>query len=161
MPLPDQDQIDKMHRYFAVECNNRAWELTEQATRTPEESRELREVAHATAYHWSKVGGEINNMRARTLLAEVAAHEQDGARALQLATECSQYFENGCPESTEWDRAFSTLELAYASAINGRTEEVASLLEKAAARGEQLAEKGDRKFFKDSHQRISSLIEAL
>ena len=159
MGLPDQEQIDKMHRYFAVECNNRAWELTEQATRTDEENRELRDAAHAAAFHWSKVGGSVNDMRARLLLAEVASHEGDGERALALAQECSTYFADA-EESTDWDRAFSTLELAYATAVCGRAEDVPALLEQAAAQGEQLAEKGDREFFAERHQLISGLIEA-
>jgi hypothetical protein len=35
------------------------------------------------------------------------------------------------------------------------------LLEKAVSRGEQLAEKGDREYFAESHQRIVARVAAL
>lgn len=159
MSLPDPELVAKMHNFFAVECNNRAWELTEQATRTEEESHEMRTAAHAAAFHWAKVGAPVNEVRARLLLAEVAAQDGDGEQALRLARHCCAFFED--EEGTEWDRAFGSLELAYAHAVCGHHEEVSSLLEKSAARGEQLAEKGDREFFTESFQRISKLIADL
>ena len=100
-------------------------------------------------------------MRARLLLAEVAAHDLDGKRALSLAQECSAYFEEHKAEATDWDRAFASLELAYAHAVSGNQENVGPLLDKATQRGEQLPEKADRDFFSESLARISKLIEAL
>ena len=160
MAAPDEKQIKKMHQYFAVECNNRAWELAEQASRTSEENQELTITAHAAAYHWGKVGMPINEARARQLLAEVYAQAGDGPRALALAEECRAFFldEEG---ATEWDRAFASLELAYAHAVNGNKKRAGELLEEAAQQGEQLAEKGEREFFQESHQRISANIAAL
>jgi len=159
MSGPDPEKVQKMHRYFAVECNNRAWELAELAVRSEEEDHELRINAHAAAYHWAKVGTPVNDMRARILLAEVAAQHGNGELALQLAGQGCAFFEN--EEGTEWDRAIGTLELAYAHAVSGSKNEVASLLEKAVSRGEQLAEKGDREYFAESHRRIVTRITAL
>jgi hypothetical protein len=158
MGLPDPEHLAKMHQYFAVECNNRGWELAELASRSAEETEELRNNAHAAAFHWSKVGTPVNEMRARLLLAEVAAHEGKGEEALLLATECCRFFRR---EGTEWDRAFGTLELAYAQAVCSNGKEVAPLLKEASSRAEQLAEKGDREFFTQCFERISGLIEAL
>ncbi|MFP6865201.1 MAG: hypothetical protein VCA35_04610 [Roseibacillus sp.] len=117
MSGPDPEKVQKMHRYFAVECNNRAWELAELAVRSEEEDHELRINAHAAAYHWAKVGTPVNDMRARILLAEVAAQHGNGELALQLAGQGCAFFEN--EEGTEWDRAIGTLELAYAHAVSG------------------------------------------
>lgn len=159
MAVPDPELISRMHRFFAVECNNRAWELTEQSSRSEEEAHEMRTTAHAAAFHWAKVGMPVNEMRARLLLAEVAAQDGNGPLALALAKSCCDFFEN--EEGTGWDRAFSTLELAYAHAVCGQEVEVSPLLEKASAQGEQLAEKGERDFFTETRQRISGLIEQL
>ena len=159
MSLPDSEQINKMHRYFAVECNNRAWELAEQSSRSPDEDAELMTTAHAAAYHWSKVGTPINDIRARQLLAEVHAQSGDGARALALAESCREFFEQ--EEGSEWDRAFTSLELAFAHAVSGHRDEAAQFLEEASRRGEQIAEKGERDFFVETHQRIADRIAAL
>ena len=157
MSLPEPELIEKMHRYFAVECNNRAWDLTEKTDRSSDEDRELSDCAHAAAYHWSQVGTPVNDARARLLLAEVYAQGGRGPEALALAKECCEFFERE-KESTAWDRAFGMLELAYAHAVNGEGETARALLEEAAARGEQLADKGDREFLAASRERIEKRI---
>jgi hypothetical protein len=118
-----------MPHFFAVEGNNRAWELTEQASRSEEEAHEMRTTAHAAAYHWAVVAPPVNRMRAHMLLAEVAAQDDNGALALSLARSCCKFFEK--EDGTEWDRPFATLELAFAHAGSGQHEKVSSLLEKA------------------------------
>jgi hypothetical protein len=60
------------HRRFAVASNNRAWDLSVQ-NRSSSEDQEMLNVAHASAWHWSIVGTELNRMRATMLLAEVHA----------------------------------------------------------------------------------------
>ncbi|PHS02886.1 MAG: hypothetical protein COA78_19925 [Blastopirellula sp.] len=37
MDQPTDSNIQKMHRWFAIECNNRAWDLTSQPERTSEQ----------------------------------------------------------------------------------------------------------------------------
>jgi hypothetical protein len=69
MSRPDPEAVEKMHRFFAVECNNRAWELTEQTSRSEEETHEMRTTAHAADYHWAVLGPPVNRVRARILLA--------------------------------------------------------------------------------------------
>lgn len=159
MAAPDPDLIDKMHRYFAVECNNRAWELAERESRTADEEHELRSNAHAAGHHWSKVGTPVNDARAKQLLAEVYAQAGDGRQALALAQECHRFFTG--KDGTDWDRAFATLELAFAHAVNGDSDEAARLLEKAASQGEHLTEQSEREFFAESHERIAGRIANL
>lgn len=66
------------HRRFAAASNNRAWDLSVQ-TRNAAEDEEMLHAAHASAWHWSKVGTELNRMRATMLLAEVHAHAASAA----------------------------------------------------------------------------------
>jgi hypothetical protein len=93
MSRPDPEAVEIMPRFFAVECNNRAWELTEQASRSEEEAHEMRTTAHAAAYHWAVVAPPVNRMRAHMLLAEVAAQDGNSALALSLAQSCYKFFE--------------------------------------------------------------------
>jgi hypothetical protein len=44
------DEIKKAHRWFAVEGNNRAWDLAAKASRTPAEDSEMLLAAYAAAY---------------------------------------------------------------------------------------------------------------
>ena len=64
--------ITTWHKRFTVETNNRAWDLAIQP-RTPAQDREMLDAAHASAWHWSAIGTELNRMRATMLLAEVHA----------------------------------------------------------------------------------------
>jgi hypothetical protein len=89
--IPEDSDPNNWHRYFAMKCNNRAWQLAVQS-RTHEEDLEMLNAAHAAALHWSIMGAELNNMRAKTLLAEVHTFLGYGASALQYANEVSRTF---------------------------------------------------------------------
>ena len=65
---PTAEELHDRHRYFAVECNNRAWDLAAKP-RTAAEDDEMLNAAHAAAYHWRAVGTDLHAMRARMLLA--------------------------------------------------------------------------------------------
>jgi len=70
---PAREDVQKWNRWFAVECNNRAWRLAEQVSRTPAEDEEMVHAAHAATLHWSRVGTELHQARAAMLLGQVHA----------------------------------------------------------------------------------------
>ncbi len=106
------EEIQKAHRSFAMECNNRAWDLIVQPMRSPAEDREMLLVAHAAAFHWSKVGTPLNDMRAEVLLAHVLALLGHSREALRYANQVLKFCEtNPCED---WDLAFAHLEMALA-----------------------------------------------
>jgi len=110
--------LQRAHRWFAVEFNNEAWELVEKPQRSPEETRRMLHLAHAAALHWSAVGKPINAERAECLLATAytAAGRLDTATLhLELALMLS---DNGCEDETPFDRAAL---LACAANIYQRT----------------------------------------
>src|SRR2546423_775363 len=100
MERPDKETIDKWHRWFGVECNNRAWELSSADARTAEEDREMLAGAFAAAFHWSKVGKPVNHMRADLLLAHVYALLGRGADALGYARSCLDFC--GSNDCEDW-----------------------------------------------------------
>ena len=59
---------EEWHKRFAVECNNRAWDLAEKEGRTPDEDSQMLCAAYASSWHWSKIGQPVNAMRADALL---------------------------------------------------------------------------------------------
>jgi len=49
---PEFDQIDA-HRFFSVGCFNKAWDLLDKPTRTPEEDEEMLRLGFASYWHWT------------------------------------------------------------------------------------------------------------
>ena len=78
-------------------------------------------TAHASAWHWTKVGTELNRMRAVMLLAEVHALLGFGQSALTYAEEMRTYFLG--VQSPDWEVAFVHAVHAHAASAAGETEQ--------------------------------------
>lgn len=118
MPDTIHPETVHWHRRMAMECNNRAWELSVRG-RTGAEDREMLDAAHASAFHWAKIGTELNRMRATMLLAEVHALLGHGATALAFADEMRAYFLPR-PETPDWELAFTHAIHAHCAHAAGR-----------------------------------------
>ncbi len=117
-PIENSD-LQNWHKRFAASANNRAWELSVMR-RTAGQDREMLDAAHASAWHWSVVGTELNHMRATMLLAEVHALLGFGKSALQYAEEMGAYFVGR--ETADWELAFTHVILAHAAHVAGADE---------------------------------------
>jgi hypothetical protein len=113
------EEATAWHRRFAAAGNNRAWDLSEQ-TRDAAQDREMLDAAHAAAWHWTKVGTELNRMRATMLLAEVHALLGLGRSALAYAEEMRAYFLG--IQSPDWEVAFVHVIHAHAASAAGEAE---------------------------------------
>jgi hypothetical protein len=113
------EEATAWHRRFAAAANNRAWELSVQ-TRNAAEDQEMLNAAHASAWHWTKVGTELNRMRATMLLAEVHALLGLGQSALAHAEKMRTYFLGVQPP--DWEVAFVHVVHAHAASAAGETE---------------------------------------
>jgi hypothetical protein len=113
------EEATAWHRRFAAGCNNRAWDLSEQ-TRNAAEDQEMLNAAHGSAWHWSRLGTELNSMRATMLLAEVHALLGFGESALAYAEEMRRYFLG--VQSPAWELAFVHVIHAHAASVVGDTE---------------------------------------
>lgn len=117
--LTASEEATAWHRRFAAAANNRAWDLTLQL-RDAAEDREMLNAAHASAWHWSKVGTELNRTRATMLLAEVHALLGLGRSALAYAEEMRGYLLG--TQSPDWEMAFVHVIYAHAASAAGETE---------------------------------------
>ena len=138
---PDLD-TPTWHKRFAASCNNRAWELSVQP-RTRAQDREMLDLAHASSWHWSQVGTELNRMRAQMLLAEVHALLGMGTSSVVLAEEMRDYFLGR--ESEPWERALTHAICAHAAYAANRPEEHRRAHGEAAAALRDIADEEDRK----------------
>ena len=140
--LPEDTDPDAWHRYFAMECNNRAWQLAV-LPRTPADDLEMLNSAHAAAYHWEFAGSPINHMRAKLLLAEVHALLGLADTAFAYAVEVRAYFLAG--EISDWEIAYVHAIHAHAAAISGETRLHNESYAAASAAVEAISDDEDRK----------------
>lgn len=140
--IPESTNPEDWHRYFAIENNNRAWELAAQS-RTEEEDREMLNSAHASALHWNVVGTELNHMRAKTLLAEVHALLGFGSSALAYVEEVREFFLNR--DSADWEIAFLHTIHAHAAYVAGEFDLHGSAYAEAVRTIEAIVDEEDRK----------------
>lgn len=145
-PKPTEEEIAKWTRWFAVECNNQAWELADTDERSDAEAERMLRLSHAAALHWSSVGKEVHNMRADVLLAWTHALAGRGGEAKVYIDRAASALEN-IEGSGDWDRAFMPVAKAFACQAAGDTAGA------EAARGELdtaralLDDEGDLKVF--------------
>ena len=118
--IPTDADATNWHRYFAINANNRAWDLAAKE-RTGAEDLEMLNAAHASCFHWSLIGTEQHKMRSKMLLARVHTLAGNAAMALQLASEMREYFTSR--ETPNWELAFAHGIYAHAALLAGDHEQ--------------------------------------
>lgn len=150
--LPDDTDPARWARYFAMEANNRAWQLAAHNRRSDSECREMLDAAHASAFHWNSVGTDLNKMRATYLVAEVHALVGFGASALALANQALSYFEG--MEIPDWERAYLYAVHAHAGAVAGDTQTHTVSYGIAEAALEDVADPEDRRIVEQTFTQV-------
>lgn len=149
---PTTEEIAKWQKWFAVACNNRAWELVERPVRTPAELHEMLHTAHAAAWHWSRVGTDLNAARAHMLLGFAHALAGDGPLALRYAMLSFNYFNEH--EAPDWEQAFAHAVLAAAARAAGDQGLHGEHYVEAARLGAGIADADNREVFMRSFRQV-------
>ena len=140
--LPDNSDPLAWHRHFAMEGNNRAWQLSVEP-RDPPKDRDMLSAAHASAWHWEVVGTDLNRMRAKMLLAEVHALLGHGATALAYAQEMREYFLSK-GDTPDWEVAFTHTVYAHAAHAAGELALYRAAYQEAATAIAAISDAEDR-----------------
>lgn len=148
MPKKRPTREAEWHRKWAVDLFNRVWTLLLKKRRTRAEIDEMIHAAHASRYHWSKVGtpknasiGEWQISRVYAVLGRPEPSLYHAQRCLEI---CEEYRVGDFP------LAYAYEALARAFAIAGKSKARAACLRLAKAAGERIREDEDRAlFFKD------------
>ena len=119
MPMPSEEEIQRMHRYFAVQCNNQAWDLAERDNRSDAQTEEMIRCAEVAAWHWSKVGKPINDARANMLLGWVCCILGWAGDARGHTDRVNAQLQAKPDGVSEWDRAFTALLETYTRRTEG------------------------------------------
>jgi hypothetical protein len=149
---PSPEEIARWDRRFAVEMNNRAWAIVDNAGRTPEEEEEMLHAAHAAAVHWSRVGTERNKAAADMLLGQAHSVVGNGALAMRYAKRSHGYITSH--ESPDWEIAFAHAVLANAARAAGDGALYSQQYTLAKSLGEAISDREDKEIFEQFFARI-------
>jgi len=139
---PDDATPERWHRFFGSTANNRAWALAELPAQDID-PRELLDAAHAAAWHWARVGTELNRMRALMLVALTHAKVDRGATALAYADEMRSYF-LGQSAAPDWEVAFTHVVHAHAASAAGAGDQHARSYDQAVQAIAAIVDEEDR-----------------
>jgi hypothetical protein len=137
---PDADS--QAHRKFAVDLFNFTWDLIDKKDRTPEEDDTMIHAAHASRFHWSRVGTALNLVIGEWQVSRVYAVLQRPQAALYHATRSREICEAHDIKGFHLAEAYEALARAHAGL--GHAAESARCLRIACEMGEQLEDQEDR-----------------
>ncbi|HEX3428280.1 MAG TPA: helix-turn-helix domain-containing protein [Candidatus Limnocylindrales bacterium] len=105
------------HRQLGVELYNSTWTLIEKSDRSPAETDEMIHRAHASRWHWTRVGDAANLARGEWLCSRVYATLGRGEPALWHARRAVEILEEN--RIADWDIAAAYEAMARASFAAG------------------------------------------
>ncbi|MGI8978844.1 MAG: hypothetical protein ACR2FY_06435 [Pirellulaceae bacterium] len=114
--------LPRAQRWFAVDCNNAAWELLEKPNRTTDETERMLHAAHASVHHWLAVGNDLNRLRGMVLLANVYAGAGLAEGAVRYAERALALSDAAGETQSAFDRATALAAAARAFALSGQGE---------------------------------------
>jgi hypothetical protein len=130
------------HRFFAVELNNLAWSLLDGDHGGEPDPFLLLDAAHAAAYHWRRVGTDLNMLRAATLLTTAYVHLGWPEAATRHA-ERTQGLLRSLPDgATPFDAAAGFAAVGRAFELTGRRDEAEASRTAARARARHVTTDG-------------------
>ena len=134
------------HRQLAVDLYNHAWSLLRKETRTREEEDEMVDAAHASSYHWRRVGTAKNRVRSEWQISRAYAVAGRAEPALHHARRCVELAE-AAEDLDDFDLPYAYEALARAHAVAGDDDEARSWAAQARAAGAQIEDADDRQMF--------------
>ena len=144
----EMEQEAHYHRKFAVDAFNYVWDLLEKPDRTIEEDDSMLHAAHASRFHWEKIGEPVNLARGEWQVARVYSMLNRPKCALYHARRCLELCEQF--NIGDFDLAYAYEALARSYAIDNKFIEYNYYLRMAHLAGEKIAADEDRDhFFKD------------
>lgn len=115
--------VNRAHRWFAVELNNVAWELAEADERSAADVERMIHAAHGACFHWLEVGDLLNHLRAQCLLATAYAKAGLAEAAVRHAQRCLGLSREADQRQTAFDRATAHGCASAAFMVAGRIDQ--------------------------------------
>lgn len=120
------------HRKFSASCFNGVWELIDKTGRTPEDDRLMREMAHASLFHWLKRDDcDASKISIGLwLISRVYSVIGDGGVAAGYAAECIEL--SASNSLSPFYMGYGYEAAARAAGVAGEVEAKVDFLKKAA-----------------------------
>ena len=146
----------EQERQLAVDLFNLTWTLLEQSERTPEEDDLMAHAAHASAYHWRRVGEPVNFLRSEWQCSRVYAVLGRREAALHHARRCLALCQGA--DLADFDRPYALEALARAHALAGDVEEAGRYAREAGHAADTIADAEDRDHFLEDLATLPSAV---
>jgi hypothetical protein len=131
-----------VERKLAAELFNHTWELLQRKRRTPQEREEMLHSAHASRYHWGRVGGPLNVSIAEWQISRVYSVLRRAEPAMFHARRCLAVSRKARLDPFYIGYAYEAL--ARASAVAGKRRERDRYLREAQRCAERVRARDDR-----------------
>jgi hypothetical protein len=136
------------HRQIGVDLYNGTWTLLEKPDRTALETDEMIHRAHASRWHWGKVGTEVNVARGEWLCSRVYAVLGRGEPALWHARRCVA-IDEAARDREDWDLPSAYEAMARALLVGGDPTGARGWAAKARAACAAIADADDREHIEE------------
>ncbi|ART75856.1 hypothetical protein B4U37_07350 [Sutcliffiella horikoshii] len=138
----EQDLQYTFHRKTAINLFNEVWDLMEKTDRTSEEDFQMIHKAHASRFHWGKIGEPVNFSRGEWQISRVYA-------VLRRAEPCLVHAKRNLEivlehDIKDFDLAFAYEALARAYSISGDAAAKEKYLNLAKEASAQINKDADR-----------------
>lgn len=147
-----KEQLTAFHKKNAVDLFNETWDLIDKSERTHEETLMMLHKAHASVYHWSIVGNELNQARGEWQVSYAYSLSNLGEGALLHGKRSLDLCLNN--NIKDFDLAFGYSSVAHAHKILGNTEEFNVYYQKALDASSDIAKKDDKDYFLSELEKI-------
>ncbi len=136
---------EKKHKEMAIDFFNYTWSLLDKEKRTIAEDDEMIHAAHASRFHWGKVGTPIHFERGEWQISRVYSVLNHPQPALYHAQRCLDICKEN--EIGDFDLAFAYESVSRAYAVASNEVEKKKFFELAQTAGEQIKETDDKDYF--------------
>jgi len=139
------EEQKKVHHKLAVDCFNSTWDLIDKKDRTPDEDMKMIHTAHASRFHWGKIGTPLEFQRGEWQISRVYSILGLGESALHHAQHCYDI----CTEQEigDFDMAFACEALARAHHVVENTGKRDIFIEMAKVVSESIKDPDNKKYF--------------
>lgn len=145
--MSDSERLteEQFHKKSAVDLFNAVWDLLDKPERSKSEDDLMVHAAHASRYHWGKVGSPLELERGEWQISRVYSVLKRPEPALYHAGRCLAI----CEEHSigDFDIAFAYEAMARAHALAGEETEASKYAGLAKEAGSKIEKKGDRDYF--------------
>jgi tetratricopeptide (TPR) repeat protein len=139
--------LEEAHVQFAKQANSEVWAYLEKEKRTAKEEQAMLNAAHASLYHWAKVGTVVNRQRGEWMLSRAYTVLGQAEPAVRHAQRCLELTEANMDDMAVFDKGYACEAMARSLALAGMKDQAREYLAQAKLVADTIDDEEDRKWF--------------